>query len=166
MRTVFSVGSWIDRLSLRAPSRSRRRFPLINRSGAGVKTILPCVYLGPSPQTSRCSITPPSVGDASSPHIVGCGSSRHNMKCLDAIPVPLVLSSSVANHEPIMYMSCAKKRRQALCDVPFPASSLPHLHDGSDDAMGCSSVRTVLPSIARPHGSTAAAMPRPRAWHR
>jgi len=55
------------------------------------------------------------------------------MKRLDAIPVPLVLSSSIANHEPIMYMSCAKKRRQALCDMAFRASSLPDLRAGSDD---------------------------------
>ena len=136
---MFSVGSWIDRLKPARPHPILEALPADGpqrRRCKNSSSLLP----GPSPQTPRCSITPPSIGAiyAKFPHIVGLGSSRHNMKCLDAIPVPLVLSSSIANHKPIMYVSCGKKRREALCDVAFPASSLPHLHDGSDDANTCS----------------------------
>ncbi len=135
VRTVFSVGSWIDRLTPARPFPIQEALPADGpqrRRCKNSSSLLP----GPSPQTPRCSITPPSIGEiyAKFPHIVGLGSSRHNMKGLDVILVPLVLSSSVANHESIMYVSCAKKRRQALCDVAFPASSLPQIHDGSDDA--------------------------------
>ncbi len=108
----------------------------MNRSGAGVKTAFPYV----AGALSRCSLTPPPIGEiyAKLPSYCRLGFFRPQYEmCLDVIPVPLILSSSAADHEPIMYMSCGKKRLQALCDVPFPALSLPQLHAGSDDAVEC-----------------------------